>query len=112
MCFFFFFKQKAAYEMRISVWSSDVCSSDLQNLRDRWTGREDAPDQPIGPAHRLTRRDAQPAPDTEQGEAAAAGRGRGEQIAVGERRLVGRSEERSVGKECVRKCRSRCQQYH
>src|SRR3546814_2726867 len=26
---FFFFKQKAAYEMRISDWSSDVCSSDL-----------------------------------------------------------------------------------
>src|SRR3546814_13145837 len=28
--FFFFFKQKTAYEMRISDWSSDVCSSDLQ----------------------------------------------------------------------------------
>src|SRR3546814_5457314 len=28
-CFFFFFKQKTAYEMRISDWSSDVCSSDL-----------------------------------------------------------------------------------
>src|SRR3546814_2107174 len=27
--FFFFFKQKTAYEMRISYWSSDVCSSDL-----------------------------------------------------------------------------------
>src|SRR3546814_3759683 len=26
---FFFFKQKTAYEMRISDWSSDVCSSDL-----------------------------------------------------------------------------------
>src|SRR3546814_2512116 len=30
MFFFFFFKQKTAYEMRISDWSSDVCSSDLQ----------------------------------------------------------------------------------
>src|SRR3546814_2360670 len=33
---FFFFKQKTAYEMRISDWSSDVCSSDLpfeQNFR-------------------------------------------------------------------------------
>src|SRR3546814_8906404 len=32
MCdgWFFFFKQKTAYEMRISDWSSDVCSSDLQ----------------------------------------------------------------------------------
>src|SRR3546814_14741242 len=31
--FFFFFKQKTAYEMRISDWSSDVCSSDLWALR-------------------------------------------------------------------------------
>src|SRR3546814_8579760 len=29
---FFFFKQKTAYEMRISDWSSDVCSSDLLDL--------------------------------------------------------------------------------
>src|SRR3546814_10562836 len=29
MCVVFFFKQKTAYEMRISDWSSDVCSSDL-----------------------------------------------------------------------------------
>src|SRR3546814_9279417 len=29
---FFFFKQKTAYEMRISDWSSDVCSSDLQGI--------------------------------------------------------------------------------
>src|SRR3546814_17819668 len=29
MCVFFFFKQKTAYEMLISDWSSDVCSSDL-----------------------------------------------------------------------------------
>src|SRR3546814_10700759 len=28
---FFFFKQKPAYEMRISDWSSDVCSSDLES---------------------------------------------------------------------------------
>src|SRR3546814_10628311 len=32
---FFFFKQKTAYEMRISDWSSDVCSSDLHGARDR-----------------------------------------------------------------------------
>src|SRR3546814_5471144 len=31
---FFFFKQKTAYEMRISDWSSDVCSSDLSNVLD------------------------------------------------------------------------------
>src|SRR3546814_8412114 len=33
LCFFvFFFKQKTAYEMRISDWSSDVCSSDLVRI--------------------------------------------------------------------------------
>src|SRR3546814_2808237 len=32
-CYFFFFKQKTAYEMRISDWSSDVCSSDLHAQR-------------------------------------------------------------------------------
>src|SRR3546814_6364549 len=32
-CYFFFFKQKTAYEMRISDWSSDVCSSDLVDRR-------------------------------------------------------------------------------
>src|SRR3546814_7630121 len=31
LCVFFFFKQKTAYELRISDWSSDVCSSDLPN---------------------------------------------------------------------------------
>src|SRR3546814_5601331 len=34
---FFFFKQKTAYEMRISDWSSDVCSSDLTALSLRGT---------------------------------------------------------------------------
>src|SRR3546814_1436780 len=29
---FFFFKQKTSYEMRISYWSSDVCSSDLEHV--------------------------------------------------------------------------------
>src|SRR3546814_4801841 len=32
----FFFKQKTAYEMRISDWSSDVCSSDLLAPRPEW----------------------------------------------------------------------------
>src|SRR3546814_8429694 len=44
LCFlvmFFFFKQKTAYEMRISDWSSDVCSSDLPaiyrpNIASEW----------------------------------------------------------------------------
>src|SRR3546814_7697586 len=34
MLFFFFFKQKTAYDMRISDWSSDVCSSDLNHFLD------------------------------------------------------------------------------
>src|SRR3546814_11884106 len=34
LLFVFFFKQKTAYEMRISDWSSDVCSSDLWQHRD------------------------------------------------------------------------------
>src|SRR3546814_3568313 len=37
-CLFFFFKQKTAYEMRISDWSSDVCSSDLWKI---WTVGDD-----------------------------------------------------------------------
>src|SRR3546814_6292652 len=37
---FFFFKQKTAYEMRISDWSSDVCSSDLWSRLDN--GKDDA----------------------------------------------------------------------
>src|SRR3546814_1540801 len=43
-CVFFFFKQKTAYEMRISDWSSDVCSSDLTETgRQLWSDRfEDA----------------------------------------------------------------------
>src|SRR3546814_1812881 len=39
---FFFFKQKTAYEMRISDWSSDVCSSDLDGPGGR-RGRSRAP---------------------------------------------------------------------
>src|SRR3546814_645187 len=38
-CFFFFFKQKTAYEVRISDWNSDVCSSDL--ARHEFTGGRD-----------------------------------------------------------------------
>src|SRR3546814_15446829 len=40
VCVFFFFKQKTAYEMRISDWSSDVCSSDLGGGELRRFGRE------------------------------------------------------------------------
>src|SRR3546814_14059373 len=43
LCFFFFFKQKTAYEMRISDWSSDVCSSDLGTLQPHGFPVVDAP---------------------------------------------------------------------
>src|SRR3546814_6750714 len=39
----FFFKQKTAYEMRMSDWSSDVCSSDLPGRRPAWPGSRLAP---------------------------------------------------------------------
>src|SRR3546814_7157571 len=76
----FFFKQKTAYEMRISDWSSDVCSSDLDigDRRDVANARL----RIAGFRERLLRR--------------------GED----------RSEERRVGKECVRTCRSRWSPYH
>src|SRR3546814_2727866 len=45
----FFFKQKTAYEMRISDWSSDVCSSDLDPCDDR------ARDEGIDRQHRIRR---------------------------------------------------------
>src|SRR3546814_7167826 len=35
LMYFFFFKQKTAYEMRISDWSSDVCSSDLRQSKSK-----------------------------------------------------------------------------
>src|SRR3546814_4888568 len=58
---FFFFKLKTAYEMRISDWSSDVCSSDLaaNRLMDRleYLQRFDLPADLLDgvPAHRVTR---------------------------------------------------------
>src|SRR3546814_9409846 len=46
--FFFFFKQKTAYEMRISDWSSDVCSSDLgAQLQERFVRKH--PERPRYP---------------------------------------------------------------
>src|SRR3546814_9912283 len=46
--FFFFFKQKTAYEMRISDWSSDVCSSDLAPPSDPSTPPSDPTAPPPG----------------------------------------------------------------
>src|SRR3546814_9278233 len=102
----FFFKQKTAYEMRISDWSSDVCSSDLLILGTALalqacaaTPRSPAADRIfLGPV--LTMDEARP-----QAEAVAVRAGR--IAAVGSR-----SEERRVGKECVSTCRSRWSPYH
>src|SRR3546814_6660214 len=88
---FFFFKQKTAYEMRISDWSSDVCSSDL--LRN------------VSPVRRVS--------------SLPGGRRRSEEALGRWLRAHGdtldlctRSEERRVGKECVSTCRSRWSPYH
>src|SRR3546814_7027206 len=99
---FFFFKQKTAYDMRISDWSSDVCSSDLGVVgEEARTGRRQlvAADQPRGEA------------------VAVLGRckhWRGWRRAHREtrRRFAYRSEERRVGKEGVSTCSSRWSRYH
>src|SRR3546814_2728209 len=52
----FFFKQKTAYEMRISDWSSDVCSSDLRDVVDvDGDGHAVAGEPPDGAAKRRLR---------------------------------------------------------
>src|SRR3546814_5050825 len=82
----FFFKQKTAYEMRISDWSSDVCSSDLSIMT------------PIlGDLPNVALIDPLDYPHFVR--------------LLGESDLV-RSEERRVGKECVSTCRSRWSPYH
>src|SRR3546814_7654164 len=58
-CFFFFFKQKTAYEMRIMYWSSDVCSSDLQRAGPEAALRHSAL-HPILPEQVIERRPADP----------------------------------------------------
>src|SRR3546814_3953253 len=53
---FFFFKKKTAYEMRISDWSSDVCSSDLHEHQGRWRGNH----RRVRPHQRMADRAANP----------------------------------------------------
>src|SRR3546814_5313219 len=105
--YFFFFKQKTAYEMRISDWSSDVCSSDLRPLPRHEPGR-----------HAVRRGDRGTRPGDGQGGAGddpRPGRG-GHDLSAGHARdglcPRNRSEERRVGKECVSTCRSRWARYH
>src|SRR3546814_6369324 len=103
---FFFFKQKTAYEMRISDWSSDVCSSDLLL-------RGEAVDHP-GPLLPVRSPKLEPVPSSRPplvvgGRSTHAVR-RAARLAQGW--LAVRSEERRVGKECVSTCRSRWSPYH
>src|SRR3546814_7517954 len=92
----FFFKQKTAYEMRISDWSSDVCSSDLLAA----TGCH------VALLNQVALRIAVVLDHAER------------HVVIGEHQTLvadesaGRSEERRVGKECVSTCRSRWSPYH
>src|SRR3546814_6495378 len=95
---FFFCKQKTAYEMRISDWSSDVCSSDLIDHAGTGFHREViAQHLGIEPGIEVGAR---------QHEGAARFRHLG--AVHGEVR----SEERRVGKVCVSRCSSRWSLYH
>src|SRR3546814_10610701 len=96
---FFVFKQKTAYEMRISDWSSDVCSSDLNLYVDGGT----SPDLEGGKELAEAFGGALPAVMWD-------GLDDGQTPAV--LTVAGRSEERRVGKECVSTCRSRWSPYH
>src|SRR3546814_2665074 len=107
MCFFFF-KQKTAYEMRISDWSSDVCSSDLPGepgldprlQRGRqWPHRHAFAQHFQGDA--LTDIALAAAVDEQRFGRPA------QHVDKAGRNGHARSEERRVGKECVSTCRSR-----
>src|SRR3546814_1698491 len=90
----FFFKQETAYEMRISDWSSDVCSSDLESEVDYSF---------FGFVFRASQ-----CKTFEKANFCHCRCGRGITYWF----FFPRSEERRVGKECVRTCRSRWSQYH
>src|SRR3546814_9255787 len=92
---FFFFKQKTAYEMRISDWSSDVCSSDLDERLLHGASR----DQHLRDVDLAVLEP--PADDVHRR------RHRSEDHARIGPLIECRSEERRVGKECVSTCSSR-----
>src|SRR3546814_9942287 len=98
----FFFKQKTAYEMRISDWSSDVCSSDLA-VRRVHHGSEEAAGDPQCWWVRAYR-------EVQALEINRLSRVFRQRESAGVRAL--RSEERRVGKECVSTSRSRWSPYH
>src|SRR3546814_7993633 len=104
---FFFFKQKTAYEMCISDWSSDVCSSDLSSRPDPGSperqGRRVAGQ---GPAF-----DVPDTGETDPVERARVQDGSGNvHPDPGDHR--GGSEEGREGHGCISTCRSRCSAYH
>src|SRR3546814_15628006 len=109
MCFFFC-KQKTAYEMRISDWSSDVCSSDLLDAVVPVEGEGESVEGLLVPRHQ-----GQELVVVEAGGQAVGQLVAGHDLVVERDPLVGapsqtqgqRSEERRVGKECVSTCRSR-----
>src|SRR3546814_5308276 len=106
---FCFFKQKTAYEMRISDWSSDVCSSDLPldcPICDQG-GECDLQDQSVAYGRGKSRFDENKRAVTEKY--------MGPIVKTVMTRCIQctrRSEERRVGKECVSTCRSRWSPYH
>src|SRR3546814_8020504 len=101
-CCFFFFKQKTAYEMRISDWSSDVCSSDLLCMANISRERRDRIVD-IG-TFGLPLLDA--SADERVPEVMDTN------VAIGTPGNDARSEERRVGKECVSTGRSRWSPHH
>src|SRR3546814_9830448 len=100
VCFFFFFKQKTAYEMRISDWSSDVCSSDLHITTHGKGDQQDEQCSVNNPCSQSAHSGwSRHAPATASPE---------ERKAENQKR----SEERRVGKECVSTCRYRWSPSH
>src|SRR3546814_1569686 len=108
---FFFFKQKTAYEMRISDWSSDVCSSDLKLP----APPEHDPDKPTAVVL-LSNQGAEVTDVLAPYEVLSESGAFNVYAAAPEREAVTlsggldvlpRSEERRVRKECVSTCRSR-----
>src|SRR3546814_6472139 len=111
--FFFFFKQKTAYEMRISDWSSDVCSSDLEGVMDasveenacRENDQAVLRTPPRGPAIRQTMKPSSGAMRMKRIHSTFAS------VLTELCTTLTRSDERRVGKECVSTCRSRWSPY-